>query len=313
MERLIIALFSPEFLSHGLRFATPLILAAMGAVVNERSGVLNLGLDGMMLVGAFTAFTGSFFTGNPWLGVLFAVIVCMIMALFHAFATITLVLNQVIMAVAINIFSLGITSSLLRLLYGTRTSALRAANFTPVPWPEFLVNLPVIGVILFRHTIFTYIAILMVPFLWWVFFKTTWGLKLRAVGEYPKAAATMGINVARVRYLAMLWAGLMAGLAGASLSLTVLRTFIDDMTAGRGFIAFATVIFGRFHPVGAALGALFFGLANGLQLRAQAIGLDIPYQLLIMFPYLVTILLLVLLGKGSVPAGWGEPYYPDNE
>ena len=313
MDRIIAALLSPEFLGHSLRFATPLMLAAMGAVVNERSGVLNLGLDGMMLVGAFAGFTGAYYTGNPWMGVLLAVVVCMLMAMVHAFASITLVLNQVIVAVAINIFSLGITSSLLRLLYGRRTEALRCPGFAPVNWPDFLVNIPYIGVIFFRQTMFTYIALLAVPFLWWVFFKTTWGLKLRAVGEYPKAAATMGVNVAKVRYLALLWAGGMAGLAGASLSITVLRTFIDDMTAGRGFIAFATVIFGRFHPIGAAFGALFFGMATGLQLRAQAIGLQIPYQLLIMFPYIITIVLLVSLGKGSVPANWGEPYYPNEE
>ncbi len=313
MDRLLAALFSPDFLGQSLRFATPLILAAMGGVVNERSGVLNLGLDGMMLVGAFSGFTVAYFTGSPWMGLLVAILLGILMALFHAFAAVTLVLNQVIVAVALNMFSLGVTSSLFRLLFRDSTAALRSPGFAPIPWPQWLQDIPFIGVILFRHTIYTYIAILTVPFLWWVFFKTTWGLKLRSVGEYPKAAATMGVNVSKVRYLALIWAGAFAGMAGSSLSITNLRTFTDDMTAGRGFIAFATIIFGRFHPIGAALGALFFGMATGLQLRAQAIGLNIPYQLLIMFPYLVTIALLISMGRASVPGGWGTPYFPDEE
>lgn len=313
MDRLIVALFSPEFMGQSLRFATPLILAAMGGVVSERTGVLNLGLDGMMLVGAFTGFSVAYFTGSAMLGLLVAILMGIAMALIHAFATVTLVLNQIIVAVAINMFALGATSSLFRLLFVGTTHSLRSPGFAPIPWPEWLSQAPVIGVMFFRFTFFTYVALLAVPFLWFVFFKTTWGLKLRSVGEYPKAAATMGVNVNRVRYLALIWAGAFAGMAGSSLSITNLRTFTDDMTAGRGFIAFATIIFGRFHPVGAALGALFFGMATGLQLRAQAIGLDIPYQLLIMFPYVVTIVLLISLGRASVPGGWGVPYYPDEE
>jgi len=208
---------------------------------------------------------------------------------------------------------MGLASSMLRTLFGISTNALRSPGFVNVPWPEFLVNMPFFGVVFFQHTIFVYIALFSVPAIWWVFFKTTWGLKIRAVGEYPKAAETMGVSVSKVRYLALLFAGAMGGLAGAALSITGLNTFVDNMTAGRGFIAFACIIFGRFHPVGAALGALMFGIAQGLQLRIQTVGIPIPYQLPIMFPYIITLVLLVTMGSGAVPAAWGTPYYPDEE
>lgn len=313
MGELASVIFTAEFLGNSIRFATPLILAAMGGVVNERTGVLNLAMDGMMLVGAFVAFAASYFTGNAWLGVLIAMTTCLIMGLVHAFFTVTLVMNQVVVAVALNTFAMGFASSLLRTLFGTSTNALRSPGFEPVAWPAALQNLPIVGPVLFQQTIFAYVAILAVPAIWWVFFKTTWGLKIRAVGEYPKAAATMGVSVSKVRYLALMFAGAMGGMAGAALSITGLNTFIDNMTAGRGFIAFACIIFGRFHPVGAGLGALMFGLAQGLQLRIQTVGVDIPYQLPIMFPYIITLVLLVAMGSGAVPAAWGAPYYPDEE
>jgi ABC-type uncharacterized transport system permease subunit len=313
MGELASVIFTAEFLGNSLRFATPLILAAMGGVVNERTGVLNLGMDGMMLIGAFSAFAGSYFMGNAWMGVLIAVISCMLLGLLHAFCTVTLVMNQVVVAVAINTFSMGLASSLLRTLFGTSTNALRSPGFVNIPWPQALQDMPFFGPVLFQQTIFVYIAILSVPTIWWVFFKSTWGLSIRAVGEYPKAAETMGVSVAKVRYLALLFAGAMGGLAGAALSITGLNTFIDNMTAGRGFIAFACIIFGRFHPVGAGLGALMFGLAQGLQLRIQTVGIPIPYQIPIMFPYVITIVWLVAMGSGAVPAGWGTPYYPDEE
>ncbi|QRN84954.1 ABC transporter permease [Clostridia bacterium] len=313
MGELASVIFTAEFLGNSLRFATPLILAAMGGVVNERTGVLNLGIDGMMLIGAFAAFAGSYFTGNPWMGVLIAVISCMLLGLLHAFTTITLVMNQVVVAVAINTFSMGLASSLLRTLFGTSTNALRSPGFSEIGWPQALKDLPFFGPVFFQQTIFVYIAILSVPVIWWVFYKTTWGLKIRAVGEYPKAAETMGVNVAKVRYLALLFAGAMGGLSGAALSITGLNTFIDNMTAGRGFIAFACIIFGRFHPLGAGLGALMFGLAQGLQLRIQTVGIPVAYQIPIMFPYILTLVLLVVMGSGAVPAAWGVPYYPDEE
>jgi len=313
MDKYIQAFLTAEFLGNSLRFATPLLLAAMGGVVNERSGVLNLSMDGMMLVGAFAGFAGSYFTGSPWLGILIAIISCMILALVHAFSTVTLSLNQVIVAVAINTFAMGVTSSLLRTFFGTDTNALRSPGFTDVPWPQFLKDLPILGDIFFNQTIFVYIALFSVGAIWWMFYKTTWGLKLRSVGEYPKAAATMGVSVSKVRYTALLFSGFMAGIAGAALSITGLNTFVDNMTAGRGFIAFACIIFGKFNPLGAAGGALMFGVATGAQLRLQAIGTTIPYQLPIMFPYIITLILLIAIGAGAVPAAHGVPYYEDEE
>jgi len=312
LDQILHVVLSTTFFESSLRLATPLILAVMGGILSERSGVLNLGMEGMMLMGAFFGFAGSYFTGSPWLGLLCAVIGAMILGFIHAFSCISLGLNQVVVAVAVNILGLGLTSSLLRTLFGASTSQLKSAGFKPWEIP-FLSNIPVIGTIFFKQTVLVYIGLLLIPLTWWVFYKTTWGLKIRAVGEYPRAADTMGVNVTKVRYLCVLYSSIMGGLGGASLSIAGLNTFVDNITAGRGFIAFSAIIFGKFNPLGAAAGAFIFGIADSLQLNIQALGIKIPYQIPLMFPYILTLIVLFAVGAGSSPKNWGVPYNPDGE
>lgn len=312
LDSLYSLVFSTDFFASAIRLATPLLLAAMGGIVSERSGVLNLGLDGMMLTGAFFGFSGTYFTGNVWVGLICAILAAAVFGVIHAFSCVTLGLNQVVVAVAINILSLGVTSSLLRTFFGTTTNALRSTGFTPLVIPG-LSSIPVLGPIFFKQTILVYIALIIVPLTYYVFYHTTWGLKIRAVGEHPRAADTMGVKVQAVRWLAVVYSSALAGLGGAALSITGLNTFIDNMSAGRGFIAFACIIFGKFNPWGAAGAALFFGLADSLQLRIQAVGLPIPYQFPIMFPYILTLIVLFLAGAGVSPKAWGTPYHPDEE
>ncbi len=312
LENLLTIVFSTDFFASSIRLAAPLLLAAMGDVVSERSGVLNMGLDGMMLLGAFFGFVGAYFTGSVWLGVLCAMLSALILGIIHAFSCVTLGLHQVVTATGINMLALGLSSSLLRTFFGTSTNALRSVGFTPTKVPV-LGDIPIIGKILFNQTILVYVALILVPLTYYVFFHTTWGLKIRAVGEHPRAAETMGVNVFKVRWIAVLYSSTMCGLAGAALSIAGLNTFIDNMSAGRGFIAFACIILGKFNPWGVAIGAVVFGLAEALQLRIQAVGLPIPYQFPIMFPYLLTLVVLFLSGVGLTPKAWGSPYLQDEE
>lgn len=311
LEQTIRVVFTAAFFASALRLATPLMLAAVGGTFSERSGVLNLGLEGMMLIGAFCGFAGSYFSGSPWIGLVFAVLGSMVFGLIHAFCCVSLGLNQVVVAVAINILGLGLSGSLLRTMFGATTSQLSCKGFTPIEIP-LLSNIPFVGEVFFSQNILFYLVALLIPAMWFIFFKTTWGLKLRSVGEYPKAAETMGVNVLKVRYTCILLSAAFAGIAGASLSISGLNTFVDNLTAGRGFIAFAAIIFGKYHPVGAALGALFFGIADCLQLNMQAMGMNIPYQIPLMMPYVLTIILLFIVGAGTAPKSSGVPYVPGN-
>ncbi len=313
MHDFLAIVFTAEFVGNALKYATPLLLASLGLVVNERSGVMNLSVEGMILSSAFFAFAGSYFTGSPLLGLLAALLASLLIALVHSYCCISLGLNQVIVAVALNTFCLGLTSTLFRIFLGTDTNVIRANGFSFVRWPKFLTEIPVLGEILLKQHIFTYVALIMIFVIWWIFYKTTWGLEIRAVGEYPRAADTMGVKVYKVRYLAMLFSSLMAGMAGTALSITGLNLFIDNMSAGYGFIAFATIVFGRFHPLGVTGGALMFGFAQSLQIRMQISDINIPYQIPIMLPYLLTIVMLGIIGSGSVPASWCIPYFPDEE
>lgn len=312
LNEILNVVFTTNFFESCLRLATPLILAVMGGILSERSGVLNLGMEGMMLMGAFFGFAGAYFFHNPWLGLLCAILGALILGLIHSFSCISLGLNQVVVAVAINILATGLTSSLLRTLFGASTSQLKSVGFQPWEIP-LLSDIPVIGPIFFRQTVLVYLALLLVPITWWLFYKTTWGLKIRAVGEYPKAADTMGVNVTKVRYLCVLYSSILGGIGGAALSIAGLNTFIDGIVAGRGFIAFSAIIFGKFNPIGAAAGALVFGFADSLQLNIQALGIKIPYQLPLMFPYILTLIILFVVGSGSSPKNWGTPYNPDGE
>ena len=292
--------------------ATPLLLASLGEIVSERSGVFNIGLEGMMLMGAFCGFLGLHLTDSLSIGILAGMAGGLFLALISAYLSVTLGVDQIVSGIALNIFAVGFTSSFYRIIFGLTPPQVETSRMFPlgIPWLE---DLPFIGPIFFNQVPLVYVAFALVPLLWFILFRTTIGLQVRSLGEHPLAADIAGVSVAQIRYLSVLLAGSFAGLGGAYLSLGPLNLFSDNMIAGRGFIALAVVIFGRLNPFGALGAALLFGAAEALQLRLQAMGLDIPYQILLMLPYVATVVVLVgLIGKTRLPAALGVPYNVSN-
>lgn len=290
------------FLSAAVRLSTPLLLAALGELVSERAGVLNLSVEGMMLTGALFGFLGAYFTGSLAAGWLIAMGMGALVALVFAFFAVTLCCHQVIVALGINMMTLGATGFIYRLVFGlsSTTPQIVAAAVMPVP---VLCDLPVLGEVLFRHTLPVYAAFALVPVFWYVIQKTPVGLTLRAVGEKAVAADTMGIEVSRVRYAASLVCGAMSGFAGAYLSTASLNTFLEGMTGGLGWIAVAIVIFGNWSAPGIMFAALTFGGAQALQLRLQNAGATVPRELIVMLPYLLTLFALGSVVRRSDPPG----------
>ncbi len=296
-------------LATGLRLATPVLLAALGEIFAERSGILNIGLDGMILIGALAAFAGGYYSGSPWIGVLAGMIGAGLVSLIHAGLSIRVGADQVVSGLAINFFCLGLATFLNRGIFGMPLLPPKARPFAPIHIPG-LSDLPVVGPVLFSHHALVYISLLLVAVCYIVLFKTTYGLHITAAGEDPRAGEAIGVNVIRIRYSAVLIGGLMAGLAGTSLSLAQLTFFKESMVAGRGFIAIAVVMLGRWNPVGALVAALVFGIADAFQLHLQATGATaIPSQVLLSIPYLVTILAVVSrAGRVVVPKALAARY-----
>jgi simple sugar transport system permease protein len=276
-----------------IRSATPLIYSALGGTFSERAGVVNIGLEGMMTVGAFSAVYCSYLTGSPWLGILGAMVAGGLFGLLLGLLSIHFRANQVVVGVAINILAMNLTTFLLVSIWG-RPGQTDNVNYFPA-WGPF--------------TIFTYLALGLVVVAYLVMYKTPFGLRLRAVGEHPRAADTLGINVYRLRYLCVAISGILAGLGGAALSIGSLSLFKEGMIAGRGFIALAAMIFGKWHPIGAALACLFFGFAGALETLSMTIGLEVPKEFLFALPYILTILAVSgLIGRAVAPAADGVPY-----
>lgn len=294
----------------GLRLATPYLYAAIGETFGQRSGVLNLGVEGMMLMGAFSGFYAVFVTGNPWLGLLAAGLVGALMGLAMAFVSVTLQAEQGISGIGFFMFGLGASSLLFKTTIGSveGVEGFAELHFC-LPGGFCLSDIPVLGEIFLGHSLLVYGAYLMIPIAWYVLNRTTWGLNIRAVGQNPQAADTLGVSVARVRYLTVTFGGLMAGIAGASLSISLLNIFQEGMTNGIGFIAVALVYFGSWTPVGVLLGALLFSAVNALQLWVQVLGLNIPSDVAVMLPYLLTILALAFPFKRALqPAALTKPF-----
>jgi general nucleoside transport system permease protein len=301
--------FFSDYLIASLSLAVPLAFAALGGMYSERSGVLNIALEGMLITGAFTSAAATFYTGNPWLGVLCALIAGGLVGLLHAFLCITLYVNQLVSGLAINLVAAGLTSFLARLVFNASTTQ-RLPGIEPMVIPG-LANIPILGSLLFQQDVLVYLLITLVAVSMYIFFYTSFGLTLRAVGEYPQAAATAGLSVSRVRYLAVVVSGCLASLGGADLTLVQIKFFTEGMSAGKGFIAIAALIFGRWHPLGSTLACFLFGATEALQLRVQALGANIPYQFLVMLPYAIALFaLLGLAGKSIPPQGLGVPYQP---
>lgn len=292
-------------------YATPLILAALGGLFSERSGVVNIGLEGLMTIGAFMGAVVTLATHNPWIGLLAAVVAGILFALPHAVASITFKADQVVSGVAINFLALGVSVYLVKSLYnGAAQTPTVKETLTRLPIPG-LDQIPVIGPALFNAFPTTYLAVLLVIVTYFLLYRTPFGMRLRAVGEHPRAAETMGVNVFRMRYIAVLISGALAGAGGAGLSIAIGSEFNQTTVAGQGFISLAALIFGKWNPFGVLGAATFFGFAVGLALIGQVFGLTtyIPSEVLNMLPYILTILALAgFVGRAEGPAAVGKPY-----
>ncbi|MEO3385840.1 ABC transporter permease [Mesorhizobium sp. CAU 1741] len=291
--------------------ATPLLIAAMGELVVERSGVLNLGVEGMMIMGAVTGFGVAFTTGSPWLGVVAAIVVGALFALLFGFLTLTLVTNQVATGLALTLLGLGLSG-----MIGESFVGLPGVKMGTLYIPG-LTELPFVGRLVFGQDPIFYISILLTAGVAWFLFFTKAGLTLRSVGDNHTSAHALGIKVIAIRYLAVMFGGACAGLAGAYLALVYVPQWVEGMSAGRGWIALALVVFASWRPWRVLAGAYLFGAVSIGQLHAQALGWPIPSQLLSALPYLATIVVLVLISRNrrltlvNTPASLGRPFVPD--
>lgn len=293
------------FLQSAVRTATPLALAALGETIAERAGVINLGLEGVMVAGALAGFAGAQRAGPLGGFVGGAVAGLLVAAIFAAFV-VWLRTDQIIAGTAVTLLALGTTGTLYRAFYGTTGAAITVPTADRIPLPV-LYRLPIVGEAFFDQPAVTYVVYLAVPLSWWWLYRTHAGLALRAVGERPAAAAAAGIATSRVRLVAMLIGGVFGGVAGATLVVAQAGTFIEGMSAGRGFVAIAIVVLGRWHVVGVAVAALVFGAASALQYLAQALGLAVPYQAFLALPYVLTLAALAgVAGRVRTPAALGR-------
>jgi len=288
--------------ASALALGTPLLFAALGELISERAGVINIGVEGLMLTGAFVGFLGCWMTGSAVVGMAAACAAAMLLGLVFALWVVVLDTDQVVAGAALNILALGVTGVAYRAVFGVTGAALSVTTFPPLaiggddPWFAPL-----------RQPLPVYVALALVPLVWVVLARTRLGLTLRAVGEAPEAAASLGVSVAAIRIGTVLVAALLAGAGGGYLSLAYSNTFVEGMAAGRGFIALAIVVFGRWHPLGALAGALLFGAASAAQFQLQAAGITVSYHLLLMLPYLLTLAVLALAsGTAAAPAALGR-------
>ncbi|HXV99056.1 MAG TPA: ABC transporter permease [Anaerolineae bacterium] len=313
MDLALFLTFLVGLIAATLRVATPLIFATIGEVFTERAGILNLGIEGIMFLGAFVGFAVAFKANEAglsgsylWLGLLGAIMAGVLMSLLMGFFSVTLGVNQHVSGLGITLLSIGLSLFGFRLVFG-ESSVLPSVE----PFAQFSIfgNLPRLGQI-FNQYLLTYVAfIILVPLAWWILYRTSPGLQLRAVGENPEAADAAGVNVFRTRYLALVAGGALMAVGGAFLSLAQLGAFSPGIIAGRGWVCIALVIFARWDPVRAMWGALLFGGVAALQLRLQTTGLDLPYEVFLALPYLATIVALAIAGRNAAyPGAYLKPY-----
>ncbi len=301
--------FTSEMLLSTFRMATPILLVALGELYSERAGLVNIGLDGIMTFGALAGFMISFMTGNPFLGIIAGAVGGILINMIYAFCTITLRAEQIVYGMAINIFAPAVAAFIYRIYFGVSSTLAQGTLMSTVAIPV-LKDIPVIGNLLFNQTPMVYFAYLMVAFSAIFFTKTKAGLNFKAVGEFPRAAETLGINVISEKYIASIVCGALAGIGGAYLTTCYVNTYTDGVVAGRGFIALTAVIFGRWTSPGVMLACLLFGFFDALQLRLQVMNTNTPYQLFQMIPYLCTLIALAVFGiRKSGPLSAGKPYY----
>jgi simple sugar transport system permease protein len=310
-----------QVLDSTVRLATPLLLACLAGLYSERAGIFDIGLEGKMLIAAFFSAAAAFYTGSVWLGLLAGIASSVVLSVIHGLASITFRGNQLISGVAINFLAAGMTVLVAQDWFsqGGRTPSLMgAARFEPLTLPlaSALRDVPVIGPIYYQlisgHSALVYVAFGMVPLTWWALYRTRFGLRLRAVGENPASVDTAGISVIRLRYTAVIICGVLCGIAGAYLATGLQAGFVKDMTAGRGFIALAALIFAKWRPWYALSACLLFGFLQAIALRYQNIdlgGFVIPVQFMDALPYILTVVILAgFVGKAIPPRAGGEPY-----
>lgn len=294
-------------LSAMIRMAAPLLLASLGGLFTARAGIVNLALEGIMLVGAFTGFAGAYLSNSLAIGFISAMLGGLLMSLILGYLSINARANQTVTGVGINITALGLTSYLFK-IYFTGQGLTKGPSFDRLAIP-ILSKIPVLGPALFDQNLLVYLAFIMVPVVWYFLYRTPMGLIIRATGEHPRAVDTLGGNVTKVRYFCIVVLGCLAGLGGACLTIGQTGTFAENITAGKGYIALATIIFGRFTPFGSLGAATLFGFSEGLQLRLQIAGALIPHQFLTMTPYVLTMIALTIFeNKSKAPVAMGKPY-----
>jgi len=300
--------FIVSLLASTIRLATPILLPALGQIYTQRAGILNLGVEGTMTIGAVAGFACAYNTGNLWLGILGGMFFGMLWCLIMAWLSVTMKANQVIAGTALNILGAGTAAYAYRVIFGIQSLPPQVEPFPVVKIP-LLGDIPVIGPIFFQHNILVYLAFILVAITWFILEKTTFGLKIKAVGEHPRAADAKGISVAKIRYSAVLIGGIYAGAAGAFMSIGYMNLFTEAIISGRGFIAVSVVVFARFLPLRAMWGALLFGFASALQMRLQAQGIEVANQFMLMLPYVMTIVALIGSSKkAEFPSAYTKPY-----
>jgi len=295
-------------LSATVRMATPLILATLGETFSERSGVLNLGIEGIMMFGAFAGFITVYLTKILWLGALIATLSGLLFGLFMAFLTVTLGLNQHVSGLGITIFTTGLTYYFYRAIIGSPIVPPTINSFSTIALP-LLSKIPILGPVLFNQTIITYFALIAVPLSEYLLFRTNFGLSIRSVGENPEAADAVGINVYKTRYVSLMIAGALMGLSGAFFTLAEFNMFLYDIVGGRGWVSIALVIFANWMPAKVFWGALLFGGIDAIGLRLQGTTIGIPFQVYLMLPYVLTIIVLITTArKAAAPSALLKPY-----
>ncbi len=304
----MLELFDIELFASGIRLATPLILAALGGMFSERAGVVNIALDGIMIFGAFAGAAIAYETGNPWIGLMGAVMVGALIAHIHGVASIRYRADQVVSGTAINLLAIGVPAMLANGFYDTTSSTPNIEITIPKITLPLISEIPYLDILLGKYSFIVYFTFLLVPLSWFILFRTSFGLRLRSVGENPEAADTAGVNVYLMRYYGVWISGILAGLGGAFLSIAHGSSYVRSISAGRGFIALAALIFGRYNPFLTLLGCLMFGIADAFQIRVQGV-IEVPTQFVQMFPYILTMIILAgFIGKSQVPAADGVPY-----
>jgi simple sugar transport system permease protein len=296
------------FLAATVAMATPILLAALGELIVERSGIINIGIEGAMLLGAFTGLAATWFSGSLMVGLFAAIGAAMILNALLALMVVNLATNQVVAGTALNILALGLTGIAYRRCFGVTGQAITVATLPPIGAPS-LIHFPILGPLLLGQNAIVFLACLLTPVVGMIIDHTRYGLRLRAAGEHPEAADALGLDVYRIRWAALLIAGALAGLGGAYLTLGYTGTFVEGISGGRGFVALAVVIVGRWRAWGIAAASILFGAATALQFSLQATGAGLPYQLFLALPYVATLAVLALMGgQEQAPTALGVKY-----